>query len=295
MERRDFLKNSLFALFSTAITSNKVLASVAETLTPTSPKVLLYLVQTNDGQWKVKATKWIDFYQKRLKPCLVKPETFKLLDIVDYDVANTRKIELWKQYNCSGRLTKIKIIENTINGNKAINSENYLNYIKSEKFKLNNKKRSIVAGKVRGKTILGKNNPIHKMKNNPFKNPDFIKRNSSKKKGTKLSEETKSKISKSRIGIISPNKGKKASEETRKKLSKALIGRTPWNKGIIYDDKIRKKMSEIRKGISQPKTSETNSKMNSLKFICPHCNREIGGRANFVRFHNDNCKYKNTV
>ena len=47
-------------------------------------------------------------------------------------------------------------------------------------------------------------------------------------------------------------------------------------------------------GKSQPQTSETNKKYNSMKFICPHCNREIGGRANFIRFHNDNCKSKNT-
>jgi hypothetical protein len=115
MERRDFLKNSLFTLFSTAIASNKVLASVAETLTAESLKIMLYLVQTKQGEWKVKATKWIDFYQKRLKPCHVKPETFKLLDIVDYDIANNSKIELWKEHNCTGRLVPIKITNPLIN------------------------------------------------------------------------------------------------------------------------------------------------------------------------------------
>jgi len=141
--------------------------------------------------------------------------------------------------------------------------------------------------------MRGENNPIHKMEKNPFSDPDFVKKNVEKKKGSKLSKETKDKISNSRKGLVSPNKGKIASDETRKKLSKASKGRKPWNKGVIYDDDVRKKMSEVRKGIPQPHTSKTNNKMNSLKFICPHCNREIGGRANFVRFHNDNCKMKN--
>jgi hypothetical protein len=29
---------------------------------------------------------------------------------------------------------------------------------------------------------------------------------------------------------------------------------------------------------------------NTTKYVCPHCNRSIGGIANFKRFHNDNCK-----
>jgi hypothetical protein len=104
MERRDFLKNSLFALFSTAITSNKVLASVAETLTPTSPKVLLYLVETITGDLKVRATKWVDLPTKRLIPSEVKPETFKALEIVNLEDVNKRRLELWKEHNCTGRI-----------------------------------------------------------------------------------------------------------------------------------------------------------------------------------------------
>jgi group I intron endonuclease len=29
------------------------------------------------------------------------------------------------------------------------------------------------------------------------------------------------------------------------------------------------------------------------KFECPYCNKIIGGRSNFERWHNDNCKFKN--
>jgi hypothetical protein len=66
MQRRDFLKNSLFGLLGVALTSNKALASVVEILTPESPKVLLYLIQNTKGQWKVRGTKWIDIVTKKL-------------------------------------------------------------------------------------------------------------------------------------------------------------------------------------------------------------------------------------
>ena len=28
------------------------------------------------------------------------------------------------------------------------------------------------------------------------------------------------------------------------------------------------------------------------KFKCPHCNKIVGGKSNFDRWHNDNCKFK---
>ena len=34
------------------------------------------------------------------------------------------------------------------------------------------------------------------------------------------------------------------------------------------------------------------SAMMKEKRTCPHCNREIGGRTNYMRFHGDNCKKK---
>jgi hypothetical protein len=148
MLRRDFLKNSIGALLGVALTSNKALASIVETLTPESPKVLLYLIQTTSGLWKVKATKWVDLYKsKRLKPCKVKKETFQALDIVDYENATKRKYELWKQYNCIGKLTPVRIIEDTIAGKKSITSKNYIDYLNSDKFKEIMKIRLIAANK----------------------------------------------------------------------------------------------------------------------------------------------------
>jgi len=144
--------------------------------------------------------------------------------------------------------------------------------------------------------IKGKNNPIHKMKNNPFKNPEIQKQIHQKNIGRKNTDKTKLKISKSHIG-------KKATIETKIKMSKTRKGvkKTKEHINKIKNSNTGKKRTEeqnkhsslIRLGISKPNTSKTNKKMNSLKFICPHCNREIGGRANFIRFHNDNCKIKN--
>jgi len=145
------------------------------------------------------------------------------------------------------------------------------------------------------KLISGENNPVHKMEKNPFTDPEFIKKNAERTKNRVVTDKTKKKISDS-------HKGKKLSEEHRKKIGVNQKGkpRNPeWvrksaesNRGKKRSSEFVKKMSEDRLGVPAPHTSDTNKRMNSLKFICPHCEREIGGRANFVRFHNDNCKMK---
>jgi hypothetical protein len=149
---------------------------------------------------------------------------------------------------------------------------------------------------ITAKSMSGKNNPLFKMEKNPFTDPDFIKKNSERNRNRVVSEDTKKKISESRKGI-------KLSEEHKKTISNKLKGRIPSpeavkkaaekNRGKKRSPEFVKMMSEVRMGVPAPHTSETNKKMNSLKFTCPHCNREIGGRANFVRFHNNNCKYRN--
>jgi hypothetical protein len=143
--------------------------------------------------------------------------------------------------------------------------------------------------------MKGINNPIHYI-NNPFKNPQIQKQIHQNNIGKKLTDETKLKISKKHIG-------KKATTETKIKMSETRKGIKKTKEHIqkIKNSNTGKKRTEeqknhfslIRLGVPQPKTSETNSKMNSLIFVCPHCQREIGGRANFIRFHNDNCKMKN--
>jgi len=51
------------------------------------------------------------------------------------------------------------------------------------------------------------------------------------RKGQKQTEETRAKMSKSHIGIVSPNKGKKLPKEWREKMSKSHIGLNTWIKG----------------------------------------------------------------
>jgi len=64
----------------------------------------------------------------------------------------------------------------------------------------------------------------------------------SPRKGVKLSDKTKNKIRKA-------NKGKKLSEETKKKISEAGKGRKAWNKGKKYKSP---KQSISIKGINNP-------------------------------------------
>ena len=83
------------------------------------------------------------------------------------------------------------------------------------------------------------------------------------KKGEKLSEETKRKISESKKGIpawnkgrkgqTAWNKGRKSPEETKRKMSQSKKGQIPWNKGRtgIYSEETKKKMSfsQFKKGM----------------------------------------------
>ena len=98
MKRRDFLKNSIGALLFCTLDGSKI---INETIID-SPKVLLYLIQNYKGQWKIRATKWVDIPTKKLDPNKVKLETFKPLEIIDNDIADKRKNELWIKHNCSG-------------------------------------------------------------------------------------------------------------------------------------------------------------------------------------------------
>lgn len=148
------------------------------------------------------------------------------------------------------------------------------------------------------KRMSGKNNPVHKMQVNPFQRPEIIEKIKLKNKGKKLSEETKNKISQKAVGrkqteetknkIRLGNIGKVVTDYTRQKISKANTGRKKSEQEI---EKIRLRLI----GVPNAKTSETNKRLNSMKFTCQHCNRTIGGKANFIRFHNDNCKSKNNV
>lgn len=305
MDRRGFLKNSIGALLFGALSSNKVLSQVVETLTPTSPKVLLYLIQTKSGVWKVKATKWVDLYkQKRLKPCKVNVKTFKVLDIVDYEIATQRKFELWKQYNCSGRLTKVKILEDTLYGQKAIKSEKYIQYRNSDKFKETLKKRNDAASHA----IRNMDDDLREQR-----------RQTAKKHitGRKHSEQTKQKLKEKFKGRSSSFKGKTHSEDAKKKMSEKKKGKPSHNKGKTFSIETRKRMSEGGKGkklskehkekikqkmlVNPPfkgKKHTTESKIkilqkhpSKIKTTCEHCSKQLD-YPNYKRYHGDKCKFK---
>lgn len=161
-------------------------------------------------------------------------------------------------------------------------------------YKISSKEYERVKEEYIKKNMYGKNNPIHRIEN-PMNNPESRKKISEANKGRKVSNETKEKIRKKALG-------RKLSDETKKKISDNLSGKkkpkevvekvAKANRGKKRTTEQIKAMSEIRKGVPAPHTSETNKRMNSMVFHCSHCGRDIGGRANFVRFHNDNCKKK---
>lgn len=77
--------------------------------------------------------------------------------------------------------------------------------------------------------------------------------------GRKMSQETKDKISASKIGKGTWNKGIKPSQKTKEKMSKARMGKTPWNKGRAWTLEVRKIMSDAH--IGNKHSEETKRKM----------------------------------
>jgi hypothetical protein len=82
--------------------------------------------------------------------------------------------------------------------------------------------------------------------------PETKKKISLAETGRKLSEATKQKMSKSHMGMVSPNKGKTLSKEWREKLSKSLKGVNTWIKGRKISEEERKHRSEIFSGDGNP-------------------------------------------
>lgn len=86
-------------------------------------------------------------------------------------------------------------------------------------------------------------------------------------------------------------KGLKISEEGRRKLSEARKrdyenGKrgVPQRKGIVTSEETKEKMRK-------PKQNVENYKGPKERHTCPHCGKEGGGGVMY-RFHFDNCKLK---
>ena len=114
-----------------------------------------------------------------------------------------------------------------------------------------------------------------------------------KKNGRIISPETVAKILESR-------KHYRHSEETKRKISQSQIGKV-----VVVSEETKKKLSDIAKGRSNtwlkgkpahnrgiPHTEETVKKLKvpKCKYHCSHCNKTVGGKANYNRWHGDNCK-----
>jgi hypothetical protein len=127
------------------------------------------------------------------------------------------------------------------------------------------------------------------------KDPKFIEKVVKNRVGFKLSDNAKRLISEknkgrkhsieSSIKKSVATKGIKKTKEHCKKISKGLKGKKKTNEH-------KKKLSESKIGKPNLETSKRNSELNSKVYKCKYCKRNIGGYANYIRFHNDNCKHK---
>lgn len=106
-----------------------------------------------------------------------------------------------------------------------------------------------------------------------------------------MSEETKEKMSISKMGYKNTMHGKTHSKETRKKISEK-------RKGHRHSDETKKLYSQQRLGV--PKSEEHKQKQSDRQKIseknpfrhtvkCLHCNKE-GQKPNMLRWHFENCK-----
>ena len=129
-------------------------------------------------------------------------------------------------------------------------------------------------------------------------------------KGRAMSENQKQKLSIAHKGkIIAPETVSKIldsrrhyrhSEETKRKIGQSQIGKV-----VVVSDETKKRLSIAAKGRSNtwlkgkpahnrgiPHTEETVKKLKvpKCKYHCSHCNKTVGGKANYNRWHGDNCK-----
>ena len=116
MNRRNFLKNTVGALLWSCLPFNKSLAKLAENTAPESLDVLLYLIQTKSGDFKVRATKWTDLNKEKLRYSEFNIETFKPLTIVDNSEVKFFQKKYAEQYKAVRSVHIVNHYQSTING-----------------------------------------------------------------------------------------------------------------------------------------------------------------------------------
>jgi len=299
MDRRSFLKNSIGALLFTSLTSNKILAGVVETLTPDSPKVLLYLIQLKTGEWKIKATKWVDVPKKRLREVNVIKESFKPLEIVDISNLSKRRDELWDLYKCTGR--KGHLLKLGIEMTNEIKNE-YIGLGKRQKGKILSTETKNKISKIK-KGVVAKEETKEKLREIAKETKQYlIAANVWSNKSSEYKKEVGKRSGKSRTG-------RKASEQHKKNISNALKGRilSDEHKKNLSISKTGKKMDEgqkeryklLFKGERNPMYGKTHNEETRKKIsnnpaykierTCPYCDKTIIG-TNYFRHHGDRCK-----
>lgn len=122
MNRRSFLKLGALFAAAMAVETSPALKAAAKVLELDNTQVLLYLIRNHKGQWKVKGTKYVDVPKTRINQNLYDISTFRFLGTVENHVANERKLELWKEYNCSGNMGfKLDVSRSTRYGKRTGN------------------------------------------------------------------------------------------------------------------------------------------------------------------------------
>lgn len=145
MNRRSFLKLGALFAAAMAVETSPALKAAAKVLEVDNTQVLLYLIRNYKGQWKVKGTKYIDVPKTRIDQNKFDVDTFRFLGVVENHIANERKLELWKEHNCTGSkgfpLDITTCMNNGINaGNINKNKENYFSDLNNF---ITNKQRSL--------------------------------------------------------------------------------------------------------------------------------------------------------
>lgn len=183
--------------------------------------------------------------------------------------------------------------------NDAYDHEQYLIYCDLGNPKMINK--SCYYGKQRFNNSIGKSHSTEIK----AKISASLKGKPSSKKGNKISETHKAKISASLKGkhhseehkakLSASQKGNPKSAETRVKISAAKKGKPTHNKGKPVSTETKAKISASLKGKSRgPFSAETitkrkESENNKPILICPHCSSS-GKSGNWKRWHFDKCK-----
>jgi hypothetical protein len=124
MNRRSFVKNTIGALLWACLPYNKALAKLVENTSSKSLDVLLYVIQTKSGDWKVRATKWTDLNKEKLRYSHYNIETFKPLTIIDNSDVRFFQKKYVEQYKAVNSLHSVDHYQCMINGiNYAVSKQ----------------------------------------------------------------------------------------------------------------------------------------------------------------------------